>query len=71
MTRAARLTVGLPPFLALKLACLLAYAAEVSLDLLFPRVERAMGRLAAWIEGPPPSAQPLPFDHPALPQAAE
>lgn len=50
MTRPVRLLIGAPPFLALKLACLLAYAVESSLDFLFPRVDRALSRLGAWME---------------------
>ncbi|MBY0259123.1 hypothetical protein [Methylobacterium sp.] len=50
MTRALRLTVGVPPFLALRLACLLAYAVEAALDFLFPRVDRALLRLGAWMD---------------------
>jgi hypothetical protein len=52
MTRPVRLLIGVPPFLTLRLACLLAYAVEAALDFLFPRVDRALLRLDEWIEGP-------------------
>ncbi|GJD72595.1 hypothetical protein [Methylobacterium goesingense] len=50
MSRPVRLLIGVPPFLALRVACLLAYAVEAVLDFLFPRVDRALSRLGAWME---------------------
>lgn len=51
MSRPVRLLIGAPPFLALRLACLVAFAVEAALDLLFPRVDRALLWLGAWMEG--------------------
>jgi hypothetical protein len=71
MTRPVRLLIGVPPFLALRLVCLLAFTVEVllglvglalraafgiaygveaALDFLFPRVDRALSRLGAWMD---------------------
>lgn len=48
--RVARSVVGMPAYQALRLACLIAYAAEAILDFLFPHVDRAMARLDKWMD---------------------
>jgi len=53
MTRAFRLTVGLPAYLALWLACSLAQLVEDLLNVLFPLADRAEIRLRAWMEPRP------------------
>lgn len=52
MNRALRLTVGLPPFLALWLVGFLVEATDAALCALHPLTKRAVLRLRDWMDCP-------------------